>query len=109
MPHREQIPEGGVAVNISVRIALEPFHRTRALGNLMWNLAILSLKLLNEAERFAHAFGTANVEKRALTDIRLVKEPRIHGTSTCAGGTVPGNITASEIRVANFQLIQRDP
>ena len=96
-------------MDIGIWVFLEPINHTHALRNLMRNLSIGALVFLNESKGFAYAFCTANVEPCPLADVRLIKKPRIHGTCPRTGGTVPGNVTTNEIRIAYLQLIKRDP
>jgi hypothetical protein len=51
--HCDDVQWSGVSGGVGIRIAFEPVHEIRALGNFVWHLAIFALEFADEFQRRA--------------------------------------------------------
>src|SRR4029077_21055850 len=75
--HRDNVQRRRVSGSIRVWISLEPVHETRALGNLMRDLAILALEFADELQRRARIRKISRRIQRKRSPERIApKKPR---------------------------------
>src|SRR5579864_2475854 len=93
MCHRDQVPEGGISVNVRIGILLEPANQARALRDFVWNRAIGALVLLQEYQACPQICSLSRIEVGAGSDGWFLEEPDGHGPGTGAIGPITGNVT----------------